>query len=60
MKGYNQSEGVDYEKTFYPIAKIVIIGIIITNDVNQNWNLHQFDINNAFYMVILRRMYTWY
>ncbi|KAL4591657.1 hypothetical protein LXL04_004627 [Taraxacum kok-saghyz] len=47
-KGYNQREGIDYEETFAPVAKIVTIRIIITLSVNLNWNLYQLDINNAF------------
>lgn len=39
---------VGYEETFFPVAKIVTICIIITIVFNKNWTLHQFDINNAF------------
>ncbi|KAL4580545.1 hypothetical protein LXL04_016743 [Taraxacum kok-saghyz] len=47
-KGYNQREGIDYEETFSPVAKIVTVRIVITLAVNKKWNLYQFDINNAF------------
>nr|KAJ0214264.1 hypothetical protein LSAT_V11C400184490 [Lactuca sativa] len=47
-KGYNQRDGIDYEETFSPIAKIVTIRIVITLGVNSDWMFFQFDINNSF------------
>ncbi|XP_052622580.1 retrovirus-related Pol polyprotein from transposon RE1 isoform X1 [Lactuca sativa] len=47
-KGYNQREGIDYEETFSPVAKIVTVRVVITLAVNNSWPLYQVDINNAF------------
>lgn len=46
-KGYNQRE-VDYHETFSPVAKIVIVRIVISLTVNNSWPIFQLDINNAF------------
>lgn len=38
-KGYNQREGIDFDETFSPVAKMVSIRLIISLAVNSNWNL---------------------
>nr|KAJ0191767.1 hypothetical protein LSAT_V11C800422600 [Lactuca sativa] len=47
-KGYNQREGIDFEETFSPVAKIVTVRIVISLSVHNSWPLYQLDINNAF------------
>ncbi|GKC14390.1 ribonuclease H-like domain-containing protein [Tanacetum coccineum] len=47
-KGFNQKEGVDYNETFSPVAKIVTVRCLISIDVNNGWPLFQLDINIAF------------
>ncbi|XP_023772322.1 uncharacterized protein LOC111920980 [Lactuca sativa] len=47
-KGYNQREGIDFEETFSPVAKIVTVRILISLSVHYSWSLYQLDINNAF------------
>lgn len=47
-KGFNQREGIDFEETFSPVAKMVTIRLVITLVVNSGWSLFQLDINNAF------------
>ncbi len=47
-KGYKQIEGEDYEESFSPVAKLVIVRIIIALATQHDWLLHQLDINNAF------------
>lgn len=47
-KGYNKTEGIYYEETFSPTAKMVTIIIFTTLDVNSNWSLFQLDIKNNF------------
>lgn len=47
-KEYNQVEGIDYNGTFYLVAKPVTIRILLTLVVHSNWFLHQLDVSNAF------------
>jgi hypothetical protein len=47
-KGYNQLEGIDYAKTFSPVAKLVTIRSFVALAAAQDWLLTQLDANNAF------------
>ena len=47
-KGYTQTHGIDYQETFYPVAKLNTIRVLLLLVVNLNWPLHQFDVKNAF------------
>ncbi|GJZ13005.1 ribonuclease H-like domain-containing protein [Tanacetum coccineum] len=47
-KGFNQNEGIDYEETFSPVVKIVVVRCILSIAVNNKWPLYQLDINNVF------------
>ena len=47
-RGYTQTFGIDYIKTFAPVAKINTIRILISLAVNFDWPLNQYDIKNAF------------
>ena len=47
-KGYSQTYGVDYAKTFSPVAKISFVQILISLAANLGWQLFQLDVKNAF------------
>jgi len=47
-KGYSQKEGIDYEDTFAPVAKMNTIRIMIALATKYDWKLHQLDVKSAF------------
>lgn len=47
-KGFNKLEGIDYNETFAPIAKMNTIRTILSLVASYKWEIHQMDIKNAF------------
>ncbi|RVX01281.1 Retrovirus-related Pol polyprotein from transposon RE1 [Vitis vinifera] len=47
-KGFTQLEGVDYQDTFSPIAKIIYVHCLLALAAARGWSLHQMDVNNSF------------
>ena len=47
-QGYTQTYGVDYSKTFSPVAKNDIIRVLFSITANKDWPLHEFDVKNVF------------
>jgi hypothetical protein len=46
--GYCQKEGIDYEETFAPIARLEAIRILLAFSVAKGFKLHQMDVKSAF------------
>ncbi|RVW61830.1 putative mitochondrial protein [Vitis vinifera] len=47
-KWYTQTYGIDYTKTFAPVAKINTVRVLLSSAANLDWPLQQFDVKNAF------------
>ncbi|GJZ46068.1 retrovirus-related pol polyprotein from transposon TNT 1-94 [Tanacetum coccineum] len=47
-KGYRQEEGIDFEESFAPVARIEAIRIFIANVANKNMTIYQMDVKTAF------------
>nr|CAD1824908.1 unnamed protein product [Ananas comosus var. bracteatus] len=47
-KGYTQTYGIDYTKTFAPVAKINTVRVLLSLAANLDWPLQQFDVKNTF------------
>ncbi|KAI0523042.1 hypothetical protein KFK09_005432 [Dendrobium nobile] len=46
--GYDQKFGINYTKTFSPVAKMPTIRLLKTLALHRKWPLYQLDISNAF------------
>ncbi|GAA0151417.1 transmembrane signal receptor [Lithospermum erythrorhizon] len=46
--GNHQDEGIDYNDTFAPVAKMVTLRLFLVVGGAKNWELHQMDVHNAF------------
>ena len=48
VKGYSQQYGVDFSKTFAPIARHDTIRLLIALVAQKNWTIYQLDVKFAF------------
>jgi hypothetical protein len=48
VQGYEQQEGTDFNETFAPVAKYQSICILLALAAQNNWHIHQMDIDSAF------------
>ncbi|GKE12201.1 integrase, catalytic region, zinc finger, CCHC-type containing protein, partial [Tanacetum coccineum] len=47
-KGYHQEEGIDFEESFAPVARIKAIRIFIANAASKNMTIYQMDVKTSF------------
>ena len=48
-KGYSQVEGVDYEETFSPVARLEAINMFLAFASYKKFNVYQMDVNSTFF-----------
>jgi hypothetical protein len=47
-EGYTPKEGIDYEETFTPVARLEAIRILLAFSVAKGFRLYQMDMKSAF------------
>lgn len=53
-KGFSQLYGVDYAKTFVPVARLDTIRLLLIMATQKGWKIHQLDVKRAFLNGILK------
>jgi hypothetical protein len=53
-QGYSQKEGIDYEETFVPIARLEAIRILLPFSMAKGFKLYQMDVKSAFLNGVLK------
>ncbi len=47
-KGFTQLEGVDFDKTFSPVARFESLRLLLVLATLEDWEIHQMDVKSAF------------
>ena len=47
-KGYNQEEGIDYDETYAPVARLEAVRLLLAFSCIQGFKLFQMDVKSAF------------
>jgi hypothetical protein len=47
-KGFSQVEGIDYNETFSPVAKMNSIYLVLSLAASHKWEVHQMDVKSSF------------
>ncbi|CAM8905658.1 unnamed protein product [Rhodiola kirilowii] len=54
VKGYNQQEGIDYDETFAPVARLEAIRLLIAYSTYHGFTLQQMDVKTTFLNGVLK------
>nr|GEV58458.1 retrovirus-related Pol polyprotein from transposon TNT 1-94 [Tanacetum cinerariifolium] len=57
-QGYNQEEGIDYDETFAPVARLKAIRIFLAFATYMNFVVYQIDVKSAFLNGKLKEVYV--
>ncbi|GJV89837.1 retrovirus-related pol polyprotein from transposon TNT 1-94 [Tanacetum coccineum] len=57
-KGYHQEEGIDFEESFAPVARLEAIRIFLANAASKNMTIYQMDVKTAFSNGELQEVYV--
>ena len=57
-QGYSQEEGIDFEETFAPVARLEAIRILLAFTVSQSVKLFQMDVKSAFLNGYIKEVYV--
>ena len=57
-QGYSQMEGVDYDETFAPVARMESVRILLALACHLKFKLYQMDMKTAFLNGILKDVYV--
>nr|GEV17054.1 retrovirus-related Pol polyprotein from transposon TNT 1-94 [Tanacetum cinerariifolium] len=52
--GYSQQEGINYDETFAPVARIEAIRLFLAYDAHKDFTIYQMDVKTAFLNGILK------
>ena len=47
-KGYSQVQGLDYNETFTPVARMDSIRMVLVIVASKRWEVHHMDVKSAF------------
>ena len=47
-QGYNQEQGIDYEETYAPVARLEVIRMLLAFPCFKDFKLYQMDVKSAF------------
>ena len=51
-QGYNQQEGIDYDETYAPVARLEAIRMLLAYASYKSFKLYQMDVKSAFLIVL--------
>jgi hypothetical protein len=54
VKTYTQQHGIDYDEVFTPVARLVLVRLLITLVTHEGWEVHNMDVKSTLLNVNLQ------